>query len=55
MMKTLTGAPKIGLHGTLAVPGDKSLSHRGLILGAISQGTTTLHGFLPAADCVCPL
>lgn len=55
MMKTLTGAPKIGLHGTLAVPGDKSLSHRGLILGAISQGTTTLHGFLPAADCLSTL
>jgi len=44
-----------GLHGTLAVPGDKSMSHRGLILGAISQGTTELRHFLPAADCLSTL
>ncbi|TBX42106.1 hypothetical protein EUZ87_08645, partial [Lactiplantibacillus paraplantarum] len=52
MIKKLMTRPISGLQGTLTVPGDKSLSHRGLILGAISQGTTTLHHFLPAADCL---
>ena len=55
MDKTLIGRPSDGLHGTLTVPGDKSISHRGLILGAISTGTTTLHHFLTAADCLSTL
>ncbi|ATI71572.1 3-phosphoshikimate 1-carboxyvinyltransferase [Lactiplantibacillus plantarum] len=55
MIKELSIQPTSGLHGELGVPGDKSLSHRGLILGAISQGTTTLHHFLPAADCLSTL
>ena len=55
MIKKLMTRPISGLQGTLTVPGDKSLSHRGLILGAISQGTTTLHHFLPAADCLSTL
>lgn len=41
-----------GLHGTLQVPGDKSISHRGLMLGALATGTTRLTGFLNAADCL---
>ena len=55
MIKELSIQPTCGLHGELSVPGDKSISHRGLILGAISQGTTTLHHFLPAADCLSTL
>lgn len=53
-MKKLQGHVA-GLQGTLAVPGDKSISHRGLMIGAISQGTTRLHNFLPSADCLATL
>lgn len=40
-----------GLRGTCRVPGDKSISHRGLLLGAIAQGTSRLHGLLHGRDC----
>lgn len=53
--RRLQNRPTTGLHGTLTVPGDKSISHRGLILGAISTGTTRLTHFLPAADCLSTL
>jgi len=38
--------------GTLAVPGDKSISHRALMLGAIAEGETRISGFLNGADCL---
>jgi len=38
------------LRGVLRVPGDKSISHRAAILGAIARGTTRVFGFLPAED-----
>ncbi|MEE8824188.1 3-phosphoshikimate 1-carboxyvinyltransferase 1 [Lentilactobacillus sunkii] len=44
-----------GLNGELAVPGDKSISHRGIMFGAISEGTTILHHFLTAEDCLSTL
>ena len=40
------------LRGEVTVPGDKSISHRGVMFGAISEGITELTGFLPGADCV---
>jgi len=40
-----------GLRGELTVPGDKSISHRSVILGALSEGQTHISGFLDAADC----
>lgn len=49
-MKTLTR--KAGLKGTLTVPGDKSISHRAVMFGALAEGTTTIHGFLKGADCL---
>ena len=39
------------LSGEITVPGDKSISHRGVMFGAISQGITELSGFLDGADC----
>lgn len=39
------------LKGEITVPGDKSISHRGVMFGAISKGTTELIGFLDGADC----
>lgn len=42
------GAP---LKGLTAVPGDKSISHRALLLGALANGSVRITGFLPAVDC----
>jgi 3-phosphoshikimate 1-carboxyvinyltransferase len=42
--------PARGLHGTLAVPGDKSIAHRALLLGALAEGTTVVRGFSGGAD-----
>ncbi len=38
------------LSGTLSVPGDKSISHRALLLGGIAKGSTTVTGLLEAED-----
>lgn len=40
------------LNGELTVPGDKSISHRTIMLGALAEGTTEVHGFLQGADCL---
>ena len=46
----LTSSPVQGLSGTINVPGDKSISHRSLILGAVADGQTTITGLLEADD-----
>jgi 3-phosphoshikimate 1-carboxyvinyltransferase len=38
--------------GRITVPGDKSISHRALMLGAVADGPTTVHGFLASEDCL---
>lgn len=38
--------------GELTVPGDKSISHRAVMFGAIADGTTHIKGFLKGADCL---
>lgn len=43
------------LRGVATVPGDKSISHRALLLGAIAQGVSTVRNWLPAADCLATL
>lgn len=43
---------KNGLKGTITIPGDKSISHRAVMFGAIAQGKTTIKGFLTGADCL---
>ncbi|TCT25570.1 3-phosphoshikimate 1-carboxyvinyltransferase [Melghiribacillus thermohalophilus] len=40
------------LTGTLEVPGDKSISHRAVILGSLSRGTTVVENFLDGEDCL---
>ncbi|ARD49458.1 3-phosphoshikimate 1-carboxyvinyltransferase [Sporosarcina sp. P37] len=40
------------LRGTLQVPGDKSISHRAVMLGSIAKGKTTISGFLDGEDCL---
>jgi 3-phosphoshikimate 1-carboxyvinyltransferase len=41
--------------GALRVPGDKSISHRALMLGAIAEGRTQISGFLASEDCLATL
>jgi len=45
-------SPTRKLVGEVAIPGDKSISHRGVMLGAIAKGTTRLSHFLPGEDCL---
>ena len=40
------------LKGELTVPGDKSISHRAVMFGALAEGLTEVEGFLPGADCL---
>ena len=40
------------LKGEIAVPGDKSISHRSVMFGSIARGTTEITGFLQGADCL---
>lgn len=41
-----------GLHGEVAIPGDKSISHRSVMFGALAKGTTEITHFLQGADCL---
>jgi len=44
--------PVTGTAGAIRVPGDKSISHRALMLGSIAEGITDVHGFLESEDCL---
>ena len=41
--------------GEITIPGDKSISHRSIMLGAIAEGDTRIKGFLKSADCLATL
>jgi len=49
-VKSITIQPAHALKGELTVPGDKSISHRSIMLGAIANGVTTVRGFLRGED-----
>lgn len=40
------------IHGEITIPGDKSISHRAIMLGSIADGTTEITNFLQGADCL---
>lgn len=40
------------LRGTITVPGDKSISHRAVMIGSLAKGTTEILNFLNGADCL---
>jgi 3-phosphoshikimate 1-carboxyvinyltransferase len=42
--------PVASLHGNVVVPGDKSVSHRSMMLSAIAEGTSHIRGFLEGED-----
>ncbi|MGH8280349.1 MAG: 3-phosphoshikimate 1-carboxyvinyltransferase [Gammaproteobacteria bacterium] len=43
------------LQGQITIPGDKSISHRALLLGALASGETRISNFLEGADCLATL
>ncbi|MDD3652788.1 MAG: 3-phosphoshikimate 1-carboxyvinyltransferase [Desulfotomaculaceae bacterium] len=45
-------APAAALKGTVTAPGDKSISHRAVMLGALAEGDTVIKNFLPGEDCL---
>lgn len=48
----LLSSPVESLQGDMVVPGDKSISHRAIMLGCIAEGVTTIDGFLESDDCL---
>ena len=51
-MSVRTIVPTRGLKGEVTIPGDKSISHRSIMLGSIALGTTEITHFLEGADCL---
>jgi 3-phosphoshikimate 1-carboxyvinyltransferase len=54
-MRSYTVLPARVVSGRMQVPGDKSISHRSLMLGGIASGRTEVRGFLDSADCLATL
>ena len=54
-MSQLEIRPLRRLDAEFSVPGDKSISHRGIMLGGMAAGSTRLRGFLPGEDCLSTL
>ena len=52
---TYIANPAHTFHGTYRVPGDKSISHRSIMLGSIAEGTTYIEGFLEGEDSLATL
>jgi len=54
-LNSYTVHPAKAVKGEIAVPGDKSISHRSIILGSIARGVTTVSGFLRGEDNIATL
>lgn len=52
---TFIAEPGGALRGCIRVPGDKSISHRAIMFGALADGVTTVTGFLQGEDCLATL
>lgn len=50
LVNSITIQPAASVRGEIVVPGDKSISHRSIMLGAIANGVTTVRGFLRGED-----
>ena len=55
MKKILVRTQKKPLKGTITVPGDKSISHRAIMLASIAEGVSTVKDWLPAGDTIATL
>ncbi len=51
-MSSLTITPRGPLKGTIAVPGDKSITHRAIILSALAEGDSTISAYCRGEDCL---
>ncbi|MEJ2747822.1 MAG: 3-phosphoshikimate 1-carboxyvinyltransferase, partial [Anaerolineae bacterium] len=54
-MKILVRPQKTPLTGIITVPGDKSISHRAVMLAAIANGRSHIRDWLPAGDTIATL
>ncbi len=55
MTSTFIITPSQTIHGTISVPGDKSISHRSIMFGSLSEGVTKVSGFLEGEDALATL
>jgi 3-phosphoshikimate 1-carboxyvinyltransferase len=51
-MSNVSVEPPRRLRGSIAIPGDKSISHRAVIFNSLAQGEASIHNFLAGADCL---
>ena len=51
-MSSLTITPQGPLRGTIQVPGDKSITHRALLISALAEGSSTITGYCRGEDCL---
>lgn len=51
MKLIVQGAPSAPLRGSVTVPGDKSISHRAVLLASLADGVSRIEGFLDGGDC----
>ncbi len=54
-LRGCAGETSGALQGSVIVPGDKSISHRALMLAALAEGTSRVEGILPSGDCLATL
>jgi 3-phosphoshikimate 1-carboxyvinyltransferase len=53
--RSFEARPARGVSGRLTVPGDKSISHRSILLSALADGASEISGFLASEDCLATL
>jgi len=54
-MRNFAAQPALRVSGAMRVPGDKSISHRSLMLSGLAAGTSEVTGFLASEDCLATL
>src|ERR1700678_2603229 len=54
-MAAFKAHPAMRVFGTMSVPGDKSISHRAVMLSGLAEGTSEVSGFLASEDCLASL
>jgi len=55
MSRDFEARPACGVSGDVSVPGDKSISHRALMICGLAEGTSEISGFLASEDCLATL
>src|ERR1700733_15552589 len=55
MVRSKSVIPATAVRGSITVPGDKSISHRAVILASLSNRMCSIENFLEAEDCLCTI